>query len=108
MREDFFLAISDFLSTPEEVLDHLVDHRAWTKDATDSGKMLFTARQDPPTGAVLAFRAPSRAAAEEFVAQDPFAVAGVVKYEVIALTTAGLPWRSAAFDAFMRPVAHEA
>ncbi len=99
----FFVAISEYLVSAEDVLDNLVEHRAWTKKAYDDGVMLFTGRQDPPVGGVLGFRAPSRAAAEEFVSGDPFAVGGVASYSIIEVTPTHSPWSSALFDAFMSP-----
>ena len=70
--ELFYVAISEYLVSEDEVLDNLAEHRAWSKDAYDRGIMLFSGRQDPPTGGVLAFRARSRAEADDFVASDPF------------------------------------
>lgn len=101
MNEDFYLAVSEYLVSADAVLDNLVEHRAWTKKAYDEGTMLFTGRQNPPVGGVLGFRAASRQAAEEFVASDPFAAGGVVRYTLIAVTPTHAPWSSALFETFM-------
>jgi uncharacterized protein YciI len=102
MAEDtFYLAVSQYVVSEEGVFDSLVEHRAWTKSAYDAGTLLFTGRQDPPTGGVLGFRAPSRAAAEAFVASDPFSINKVATYTLIAVTPTHAPWRSPLFDAFM-------
>jgi uncharacterized protein YciI len=98
--ELFYVAISQYLVSEEEVLDHLAEHRAWSKDAYDRGIMLFSGRQDPPEGGVLAFRASSRAEAEAFVETDPFVDAGVSRYRVLAFTPTHFPWRNREFDAF--------
>jgi uncharacterized protein YciI len=100
MDDVYFIAVSEYLVPDEVVLDNLVEHRAWSKKAYDDGLMLFSGRQDPPTGGVLAFKAPSHAAAEAFIASDPFAIAGVASYRVIGFTPTHHPWRSGAFDAF--------
>jgi uncharacterized protein YciI len=101
-----FIAISEYLVPEDGVLDHLADHRAWTKDAYDRGVMLFSGRQDPPVGGVLAFRATDRKAAEAFVASDPFVKGGVSRYTVIAFTPTHYPWRNESFNAFAtRPIA---
>lgn len=100
MDEVFFLAVSEYLVGPDEVLEHLVEHRAWSKDAYDAGIMLFSGRQDPPEGGILVFRAPSREAAEAFVASDPFSVQGVARHQVYGFTPTQYPWRSKEFDAF--------
>jgi uncharacterized protein YciI len=98
--EVYYVAISKYLAPPDVILDHLVEHRAWSKQAYDAGIMLFSGRQDPPEGGVLAFRAQDRAAAEAFVASDPFAIAGVADYTVIGFTPTHFPWRSPGFEAF--------
>jgi len=100
-RQLLFIALSTYLVPEEVILDHLVEHRAWTKKAFDDGVMLFTGRQDPPTGGVLCFRAPDRDAAERFVAQDPFVTSGVAEISVTALTPTQLPWRSEAVQQFL-------
>jgi uncharacterized protein YciI len=97
----FYVAVSEYLVSDDEVLDSLAEHRAWSKDAYDRGIMLFSGRQDPPVGGVLAFRAPTRAEAEEFLASDPFVEAGVSRYQMIACTPTHFPWRNQDFDAFV-------
>ncbi len=96
----FFIAVSRYLVDAAGVLDCLVEHRAWTKAAYDAGTMLLSGRQDPPTGGVLGFRAPDLAAAEAFVATDPFVINGVATYEVIAISPTPFPWRNREFDSF--------
>jgi uncharacterized protein YciI len=98
--EVYYVAVSQYQVPAEGVLDHLVEHRAWSKSAYDAGIMLFSGRQDPPVGGLLAFRADSREAAEAFIATDPFAIAGVATYTVIGFTPTHFPWRSPAFEAF--------
>lgn len=98
--ELFYVAISEYLVSEDEVLDNLAEHRAWSKDAYDRGIMLFSGRQDPPVGGVLAFRAGSRGEADDFLASDPFVGAGVSRYQVFAFTPTHFPWRNRDFDAF--------
>jgi uncharacterized protein YciI len=96
----FYVAISEYLVSDDVVLDNLAEHRAWSKDAYDRGIMLISGRQDPPVGGVLAFRATSRSDAEVFLASDPFVLAGVSRYQVVAFTPTHFPWRNRDFDAF--------
>lgn len=98
--EVFFLAVSEYLVDADEVLEHLVEHRAWSKAAYDAGIMLFSGRQDPPDGGILVFRAADREAAEAFVASDPFTTEGVASYQVFGFMPTQYPWRSKEFDAF--------
>ncbi len=100
MSESIYVALSEYVVGPDEILDHLVEHRAWSKAAYDAGIMLFSGRQNPPDGGVLCFRAASQEAAEAFVASDPFAIEGVAEYRVIGLTPTHFPWRSPEFDLF--------
>jgi uncharacterized protein YciI len=101
-----YISVSEYLVPANQVLDHLADHRAWTKEAYDRGVMLFSGRQDPPVGGVLAFRAADLQAAEAFVASDPFVKAGVSRCNVIAFTPTPYPWRNESFNAFAtRPIA---
>ena len=104
MDEVFFLAVSEYLVGPDEVLDNLVEHRAWSKAAYDAGIMLFSGRQDPPEGGILVFRAASREAAEAFIASDPFTTQGVARYQIYGFTPTQYPWRSKEFDAFASKV----
>jgi uncharacterized protein YciI len=107
MKDALYLAISDYLVGADEVLESLVEHRAWTKRAYDDGIMLFSGRQDPPTGGVLAFRAADREDAEAFAATDPFVLAGVASYTIVAVNPTPLPWRSPAIDGFMSSAPHD-
>ena len=100
-REHLFLALTKYLVSDAVILDHLVEHRAWTKKAFDDGIMLFTGRQDPPIGGVLCFRADDLQAAEQFVNDDPFVSAGLVEASIIAITPTSMPWRSEELDAFL-------
>jgi len=96
----YFLAMSEFLVDEEEVLDELVEHRAWSKAGYDEGIILFSGTLDPPEGGMICFRAESAEAAAAFIASDPFAVSGVAKYTLIKFTPTTFPWRSKAFAAF--------
>jgi uncharacterized protein YciI len=100
VNERYFIAISQFRMEPDEVLDHLVEHRVWSKAAYDAGIMLFSGRQDPPEGGLLCFRASDLEEAEHFVGTDPFTVNGVADYSILAFTPTSFPWRSRAFDSF--------
>lgn len=100
-RDYLFLAITKYLVSDDVILDHLVEHRAWTKQAFDDGVMLFTGRQDPPVGGVLCFRAEDRQAAERFVNGDPFVTAGLVDVSILSITPTSMPWRSEEIEAFL-------
>ncbi len=97
----FFIALSQYLVDSDVVMDNLVEHRAWAKDAYDTGLLLFSGRRHPPTGGTLGFRAEDPDQAERFVSGDPFVANGVARYEVIEVTPTPFPWRSHLFDDFL-------
>lgn len=98
----FFLAVSSFSVEEHEVLDHLVEHRAWSKAAYDAGVIMFSGRQDPPVGGAIGFRASGHREADDFLKSDPYVIAGVASYELIAVQPTGFPWRREDFDSFMK------
>lgn len=59
------------------------DHRAYLDRFYASGELLVSGRRNPPSGGVLVGHFKDRAAAEAFVANDPFFTAGVARYEII-------------------------
>ena len=97
---NLFLAVSTYLVAREEVVMHLVAHRTWAAEGYRRGIMLVSGPQDPPIGGVMVFRAANRQKAEEFVASDPFTLAGVARYSVVGFEPTGRPWRSAAYESF--------
>lgn len=96
-----FMAVSEFHVGEDEVLNHLVEHRAWSKSAYDAGIILFSGRQDPPLGGVIVFRSADRDAAEQFIASDPFTQCGVAVYKITTVVPTSFPWRRQDFDAFL-------
>ena len=59
------------------------DHRAYLQPAYDSGHLLYSGRQVPPTGGIIPARFESREALDAFIAEDPYNKAGVAEYRVI-------------------------
>jgi uncharacterized protein YciI len=56
------------------------DHIKRVRDAHARGELIMAgAIGDPPTGALLIFRAPDRLAAQNFAKKDPYVVQGLVK-----------------------------
>lgn len=96
-----FLALSEYLTSPDVRQARLADHRAWILQAYVSGLMLFSGPQEPPLGGVLAFRAPNRQVAEDFVMTDPFVISGVSSYRLIEFRPTPFPWRSIDFEKFL-------
>jgi len=66
-----------------EVDAHLAAHVEWLKAGYLSGHFLASGRKVPREGGVILARAANRAALDELLAQDPFALAGVAHYDLI-------------------------
>jgi uncharacterized protein YciI len=79
------------LSEVDAVLDA---HVSWLKQGYLDGLFLASGRKVPRDGGVIMARASSREALERVLADDPFARAGVARYDVIeftpSMTAAGL------------------
>lgn len=66
----------------EQVDAVLADHVGWLDRQYAAGVFLASGRKEPREGGVILAVAPDRAAMEEIVAGDPFAVAGVCAYRI--------------------------
>ena len=95
------LVILRYLVNEEQILESLVDHRSWLKRWYDEGVILFSGRQDPPNGGVLAFRAANREAARAFLDSDPFTRNAVAEYDLVAVAPTPAPWRRGDIDEFL-------
>ena len=67
---------------PSDVVDaHRPAHIDWLNDVLAQGTLLAAGRTNPPTGGVLMMRG-ERTALEALLKTDPFAVHGVVDYDI--------------------------
>lgn len=71
-----------YLRSLNEVEAHLSAHRAWLDRHYASGELLASGPKVPRTGGVLLVRAMPRPRLDALLASDPFAQAGVAKYEI--------------------------
>ena len=58
-------------------------HVAWFVEQVDAGRVVMAGRQVPPVGGVIILHVATRAEAESFAANDPYALAGYATYRVI-------------------------
>ena len=83
----------NYVKPLEEVDQHIEPHMAWVNNGYDKGWFLASGRKEPRTGGVILADG-DRATIEAYVAEDPFAVAGVAQYEItevsISRTAIGL------------------
>jgi len=77
----FIISLS-YTAPLAEVDAHLGAHREFLAAQYASGSFLMSGRKVPRDGGIIVASAPSRAALEAVLAEDPFARAGLARYEV--------------------------
>ena len=77
----FIISLS-YTAPLEEVDAHLAAHRDFLATHYASGTFLMSGRKVPRDGGIIVASAPSRAALDAVLATDPFARAGLARYEV--------------------------
>ncbi len=89
-----FIIETIYLKPMEEVQAFTVEHRAYLQNYFDSGDLLVSGRQNPPTGGLIVVASDDRRKVEEIIAGDPFNREKLTSYRVIefapALATKGL------------------
>jgi uncharacterized damage-inducible protein DinB/uncharacterized protein YciI len=78
-----FVIESTYLAGLEKIDELLVAHRAHLETGFQSGMLLASGPQEPRTGGMILARAKDRVEVEEFLARDPFTLAGISSYRVI-------------------------
>lgn len=67
-----------------EVDAQMEGHRAWLEAHYASGLFVLSGRRVPRTGGVILARGGTEAELQAHLAEDPFAIAGVARYEIYA------------------------
>jgi uncharacterized protein YciI len=83
-----FVLTLTYIAPFEEIDEQLDAHMAWVKQGYDDGHLIASGRTVPRTAGVILARG-ERMAMEAFCATDPFAMYGIVEYEIteVAFTT---------------------
>jgi uncharacterized protein YciI len=79
-----FIVLLTYTAGIAEIDAQLDAHRAWLDARIADGRLLVAGRQVPRTGGAFLVRGTDRAEVEAWVRTDPFAVAGVADYQLIA------------------------
>lgn len=79
-----FLDLLKYVRPIEEIDIHLEAHREWLERAIEEGAVLMAGRRDPRIGGVIIVKAATIDEARWLVEADPFIVARVAEYELIA------------------------
>jgi uncharacterized protein YciI len=77
-----FIVSLSYTAPLGEVDAHLAAHRDFLATHYASGTFLMSGRKVPRDGGIIVAHAPSRAALDAVLAADPFARAGLARYEV--------------------------
>lgn len=78
-----FVIESTYLAELGKIDEKLAAHRAHLETGFRSGMLLASGPQEPRTGGMILARARERREVEEFLARDPFALAGISRYRVV-------------------------
>jgi uncharacterized protein YciI len=95
-----FVLLSEYLRPPEDVAEVLPRHSEWVVAQYEAGRMLVSGRRQPPVGGLLVARGESRDDVLAWVADDPFVLEGVARYDVHAFDATDFPKRSEQFASF--------
>jgi uncharacterized damage-inducible protein DinB/uncharacterized protein YciI len=78
-----FVIASDYLAPLTEIDRLLAEHRAHLGTGYARGLLLASGPQNPRIGGMILARAHERAELELFLAEDPFAKAGIARYHLV-------------------------
>lgn len=95
------VAISTYLKPLEEVDRFYLAHAEWLMKHYTSGRFLGSGSRVPRTGGVILARVASREEFLALLADDPFQINGVARYEVYEFAPGPLPRRSQQLEDFL-------
>ncbi|WP_412740935.1 YciI family protein [Krasilnikovia sp. MM14-A1259] len=75
--------ISTYLAPLDEIDQARTDHLTFLDELSDSGVLVSSGRQDPPTGGVVLLDAASAEQARDLMANDPYVRRGLARYEPV-------------------------
>lgn len=88
-----FIVSLSYIAPLEEIDAQLEQHVRWLKQCYADGLFLASGRKEPRTGGIILARG-DRHALQQRLAQDPFALAGLARYDITefhpSMTVAGL------------------
>lgn len=77
-----FIVELEYTGTLAEIDGVLDDHRAWLNTQYAAGKLLFSGPKNPRTGGIIISSLQSKTELEDLIAQDPFAINKLVRYNI--------------------------
>jgi uncharacterized protein YciI len=96
-----FVFVSEYQKPLEEVDAVRQEHLEFLAGLNEQGRILISGRRNPPVGGVVVIDADSLEEATAIMAEDPFAKAGVARYEPYEFTPSAGASRSAEAESFL-------
>ena len=96
-----FAFVSEYQKPLEEVDAHREAHLGFLAGLNEQGRILISGRRNPPVGGVVIIDAADLDEAQAIMAEDPFAKAGVARYEAYEFTPSAGPARSPEAESFL-------
>ena len=96
-----FVFVSEYQAPLEEVDEVREEHLKFLAGLNEQGRILISGRRNPPVGGVVVIDAADLEEAKAVMAEDPFAKAGVAKYEPYEFTPSAGPSRSPEAETFL-------
>ena len=81
-----FLVVLTYIQPLEAVDAHLGAHRDYLRRCYDAGVFLLSGPRVPREGGVILAQAESLSALEAILAEDPFQIHGLARYDIVAFT----------------------
>ncbi|MEH6889092.1 YciI family protein [Bacillus sp. JJ864] len=81
-----FLAMVNYIQ-PLEVVEHYLEkHIQFLDKYYDLNKFIFSGRRNPRVGGIILINTASKQEAEAIIAEDPFYIHNIARYEIIEFT----------------------
>jgi uncharacterized protein YciI len=96
-----FVFISEYQTPLDEVDQVREEHLAFLAGLNEQGRILISGRRNPPVGGIVVIDAEDLEQAKAIMSEDPFARAGVAKYEAYEFTPSAGPPRSPEAESFL-------
>lgn len=88
-----FVVTSEYTAALDDVDRLRPAHLEWLNEQAQHGGLVIAGRRVPPTGGVLVMIAAQAEDIAAALATDPYVLAGVAKYEVVAFEPGLFPYR---------------
>lgn len=89
MSQPLTVVLGTYLAELAEVDAVRAEHLAWIDKHVAAGRVLIAGRRTPPDGSVIIMRGLDAEAAHALLEDDPYAINGLVRYDVAGIFTPG-------------------